>query len=394
MSVVVLPGPDPALISGTVESVKAQRADGAEVLIVNSSTSAVSLRGDFVAFVRAGDRFLRRKLQRQLAELQRNPEAIFSYTGHRRDGRDVIPPEPAQLSVAHLLLRCPLEASTVMVRTDALPEDAFALLARPGGDAVLWAELARTKVPVRVPEVLSEVRLDLERHGTAPGRRVEELVTIAGSRVCRESPVASAVRRELLARTFLELEQPVRAALLPLPCPGVEAPPPDLREAIVERDLVIEDLLWALERQAERLRAERSTWPRREVLEEERVVERPELLVTERDEIIFRLNEELKWLHRQVAKRHDTIEWLHREVAKRHAATDHLQQEIVTRLDRIEAFQRETDAGNRGLSTWRDTIRLSRPTPPSGASRWARRGLREIRLRVRDSGGASTKTPR
>jgi hypothetical protein len=379
ISVVLLPARDRNLVDATLASVRSQGVDDLRILDLQAFDGTSLPDTDFVAFARAGDRFLPGKLRRQMEALVDQPDVAFCYTAYRRVGNGQTGPLLAlnhKLDVSTLLLRAPIEASTVVARTRALPDDALALLARPAGDVVLLAEVASHRKLLSLEEVLAEVALDPLRHGLAPNYRVEELRTIMISPLCAESGLTSVVHRELLVRLYLEGDGQSISSPRPDP-PLLEASADQLRHAIEERDRLIEDLHWALERQRERLVAERSTWPQGEVAKEERVVDWPDLEVTERDETIFRLDEELRWLHKEHAKRYATIEWLHGEVAKRDSFIERLHEEVADRHRAYEELHQELirRIGPSRPMWWRTARHIAPP--------WAIRGVRAVRARRR-----------
>lgn len=218
---------------------------------------------DALAFVRAGDRLREGALRTRLRAFVARPGAVLSVAGYRLvDGegseiRVAAPPLPP--FHAHSLLLSPaVEASAVLVRSEALDQVALDLIARPHGDAVVWGRLAARFGLVPSSEIAADVRLDPARHGHAPAVRLAALLEFARSgELSTSQPDALVLRRELLRRLYIEPEP---------------ADPPSLDLADVFSGagaIVLADLQWALERQREALAAERVTWPRGIVAEED-----------------------------------------------------------------------------------------------------------------------------
>ena len=230
---------------------------------VARSANEVLDTAETLAFVRAGDRLHEGAMTARLRPFAARPGAVLSVAGYRLvdgDGSEIrIAAAPLPPFEPHsLLLRPAVEASAVLVRSEALDQTALDLIARPHGDAVVWGRLAARFGLVPSAEIAADVRLDPARHGHAPAVRLAALLEFADSGELRSSaPDALALRRELLRRLYIEPE-------------STDLPPLDLSEAFGEVGaLVLADLQWVLERQRDALVAERVTWPQGVVARED-----------------------------------------------------------------------------------------------------------------------------
>jgi hypothetical protein len=366
--VVVLGSARADLVAASLASIRAQGGNG---LNIDDAS------GEYVAFIRAGDLWHERKLVRQIDALE-SSDAVLSFTGHRKvspSGREVarvaISPS-THLRPDELLLRCPIEASTVLVRTVVLSDRAVVSANRPGGDIVLWAEIAAHHPVLGLPSVLADVRLDPARHGLGTPGRVEELATIARSRLCRARPVGSVVRRELLLQIDAADEVAVSSLCLL----------PDAASA-AERDELLADVQWAIERQTELREAEGSSWPAGHVEDADQVVDWPDLEVTDRDEVLYAMQRfvadadlNARELHRLLAERQQTIEWLHGQVADRDQTITWLHGEVAARDAQLGSGHRGTDADGHGSRLASPALRrISTSRLLAGLHRRARRTL-------------------
>jgi hypothetical protein len=219
------------------------------------------LSADLVAFTRPGDRFLDGKLDQQAALLDGGGTSFVCTAAVRvdADGRIVeriaAPPEEA-LEPDLLLLRCPVELSTVVARTDlvvAAAPDAVSP-ARPGGDATLWAALAGRAPAASIGAPLTALAGAPSAAAHDEAAEIERLRTIVGAPVSRRSVVASKLRRRLLELLALDA-----SVLRPTSTIGLDLF--DLRDATPEELTgVVDDVLWALARAADRLAATAVPW--------------------------------------------------------------------------------------------------------------------------------------
>jgi hypothetical protein len=239
--------------------------DGLGGVDVSRPAEDVLGRAETLAFVRAGDRLREGALTARLRTFAARAEAVLSVAGYRLvagDGSEIrIAPPPLPPFEPHsLLLRPAVEASAVLVRSDALDQTALDLIVRPHGDAVVWGRLAARFGLVPCSEVAADVRLDPARHGHAPSVRLAALLEFARSgELSASTPDALALRRELLRRLYIEPEP-------------ADPPPLDLSDAFSGAGaLVLADLQWAFERQRDALAAERVTWPHGFVAPEDEV---------------------------------------------------------------------------------------------------------------------------
>lgn len=154
------------------------------------------------------------------------------------------PVDPVELA-----LRCPIEASAAVIRADRVTRGDLLELTNAGDDVVLWCSVAERGPVARIDAVLAEVRWDATRHGFDVASRVARLRALSRSRVGRSGPAAATIRRELLARMFLQGGSPPD---------GFEA-----SELAGDDGLegVVKDLQWTLERQAAQLASLWRGWP-------------------------------------------------------------------------------------------------------------------------------------
>jgi hypothetical protein len=265
-AVVLIPGPGSA--SETLVSLRDEIARSVPLMgfglresedlgVVTVARSADEVLGtaEMLAFVRAGDRLHEGALAARLVPFMARPEAALSVAGYRLVANDGIeirsaPPPLPPFEAHSLLLRPAVEASAVLVRSEALDQTALDLIVRPHGDAVVWGRLAARFGLVPSSEVAADVRLDPARHGHAPAVRLAALLEFArNGELSASSPAGLLLRRELLRRLYIEPEP-------------IDPPPVDLFDVFGGAgSVVIADLQWALERQREALAAERVTWP-------------------------------------------------------------------------------------------------------------------------------------
>lgn len=333
VGVAVLPSGRAELLGETLDSILAQGVRLEDVAVVDReevsgavpqvrrARCVAEVRGDALAFARAGDRFLPGKLERQLAALRDRPDAGLCFGGYRRrseqdEALSEWRPSPEEPSVAELLAGAPaLETSAVVIRRDAVRDDRLLDLVRtPGGDAVLWATIAEHRALVRIGEPLAEVLLDPRRHGLDPEARFERLLTIVSAPVCLRCGAAPALRRALLAGLYLERDAPARAGLPAVSHPGIdlwELAPREDPDALAD---FVRDLQWTLERQVEALAAERTSWPQG-IVDPELPVEDPVVRAAE-------LEEQMRWLHTEVAKRDRLVEELRAQLARQRPTED------------------------------------------------------------------------
>lgn len=265
-AVVLIPGPGPVLetlrslrdeLAGSVPLVGfgLEEFDGLGDISVADSADEVLGTAETLVFVRTGDRLCEGALSARLTSFAARPGGVLGAAGYRLVddvGSEIrVAPPPLPPFAPHsLLLRPAVEASAVLVRSEALDQTALELIVRPHGDGVVWSRLAARFGLVPSAEIAADVRLDPARHGHAPEVRLEALLEFArAGELSGPAPDALALRRELLRRLYIEPEP-------------TDPPPSDLAETFGGAGaLVLVDLQWALERQREALAAERVTWP-------------------------------------------------------------------------------------------------------------------------------------
>jgi hypothetical protein len=239
---------------------------------VARSADEVIRTAETLAFVRRGDRLRDGALTARLRPFAARPGAVLSVAGYRlvdSDGSEIrTAPPPLPPFEPHSLLLAPaVEASAVLVRSEALDPTALDLIVRPHGDAVVWGRLAARFGLVPSAEIAADVRLDPARHGHAPAVRLAALLEFARSgELSTSAPDGIVLRRELLRRLYIEPETP-------------DPPPLDLSETFRGAEaLVLADLQWALERQRDALAAERVTWSQGVVAPEDEIATDLDLL--------------------------------------------------------------------------------------------------------------------
>jgi hypothetical protein len=243
---------DASLATVLGEGVPADRVIDVELL-----SDAWPPQAAHVAFIRPGDRWLPGHLEAHRRALSARPDALASVGRYRRvdPGGDPIGVGglgSEAVDVAELALRCPIEASATVLRGDAVANlrDSLLLVSRPGGDVALWCACALRGPLAGTDTPVADVLWDRERHGFDPACRIEALYTLARSPVGRNGPVAVAIRRELLARIFLE---------------GGSAPVGFDPAALADDDRglrgTVTDLQWTLEQQARQLANLWRGWP-------------------------------------------------------------------------------------------------------------------------------------
>lgn len=275
---------------------------------------------DAVALLRSGDEVLADATPGRLAALDAGARATIA--GHRlrrrgRWGEDVLP--PPVLDPAGMLLRCPVQLGAVLARLEALPDELDLAPDAVGGDVALLATLAAGDGLVLVPRAAVVVRTSA-RHGLVPDTRLAEALALCRSRLARSAPTASALRRRALTIAFLDVPRPCTVPATAAdwfgpataertgPGAGTRAGPGTGTGAGTgtEADDVLEDLLWALGRQAERLA---STVGGLDAI----VADGPVPLHDD----IGDLHAELARTGLELQRRHHQVDWLHREVADR-----------------------------------------------------------------------------
>jgi hypothetical protein len=273
-----------------------------------------------LAFARTGDRWRPGALEHRLRPLAAHPTAALSVAGHvivNAAGEPVleVPAPMPPYDPAQFLLRPSVEPSAALVKSSALDAMALELLTRPGGDAAVWSELARSHGLVPSREIAADVLLDPARHGHAPQARTAALLEAVRSLGRDQLGGASVVRRELLRRLYLEPDSEATEVA------------PELAELLSAQAgrapaAVTADLLWMLDRQRDALRAERVRWAQGEVDPEE------ELPTTADEELwdarldIQRLRSEVSALASEVRRLDAEVELRDAQLAQQARSTD------------------------------------------------------------------------
>jgi hypothetical protein len=258
LAVLVLTGAegDPETRAASVEAVLGEGVPPDRVFDIDETAGALAAHTDLLAFIRPGDRWVPGCLELHRAALCANPKAALSAGQYRRIDCAGDPIAEGGLTsesvdVSELAVRCPIEASATIVRGHAVADldSGLDLLSQPGGDIALWCDCAAQGPMARVDAVVADVLWDPGRHGLEPAPRVAALHTLARSAVGRSGPAAASIRRELLARIFLE---------------GANAPDGFDAATLAGDDGlrgVVADLQWVLEQQARQLAALWRGWP-------------------------------------------------------------------------------------------------------------------------------------
>lgn len=312
----------PAASRETVQSIRADVGEAVSIVayeehpalqvegVTRVSPQELVQAGPIIAFARPGDRWREGAFAARLRTFAANQDAGLSVAGYvlvDADGKQVLTvkaPMPP-LHPAELLLRPRTEPSAVLVRSALLDPLALQTIIMPNGDAVIWNRIAQEHGLLPSGELAAEVPLDADRHGYSPAAATTallEMLSLVGSSA---TDVGPEMRRELLRRLYLEpdeglVQRPDLVALLPEPDESSAA--------------VIADLQWALERQAEALRAERVRWPGWVAGREED--DGPTELA---EQTIQELGRDVDWLHTEVARRDATSLRLAAEIERRDA---------------------------------------------------------------------------
>lgn len=184
----------------------------------------------------------------------------------------------------------------------ALSEDELVDGAAETNAAVAGARLDRGPLLARMRDAYQRVAAEIEAGAAGADRRGLDPAAMAAS--LPEPAAAGSVaarsgrRRERLALLYLD----------PSHEPGADAE--RLLEVTPEedRDALVGDLLWALERQAELLRGERVGWARGEVAAEERIEDWYDSELVERDEHIAALRRHVSAMQRSLDGFHARLE--------------------------------------------------------------------------------------
>ena len=167
-------------MAATIASIRSETGDDARVCVLartpgemGSTVLGIPALGpgealvgtELVAFIRPGDRWRQGSFVARRRPLVGHPDAVMSVAGHV-----IVTPDGSELETvraplpgsdpAELLLHPSIELSTVLVRTSALTPTALSLVARTGGDTVLWARLVREHGLLPSTELAAEIPVD------------------------------------------------------------------------------------------------------------------------------------------------------------------------------------------------------------------------------------------
>ena len=325
VALLLLPGSGDA--EATLASVHAEAGADIPVATLAEAGEELLALADVIAFARAGDRWRPGSLTQRLRILVAHPTAAVSIAGHAivdASGEEVATVAAPQLPLDPVaVLGSGFEPAAALVLSELLDAAALELLRQPRGDVALLSRLTRSHGLVRSSEIAAEVPLDPERHGFRRGASAAELLAAAAE--AGDEPGASALRRELLRRLFLD----VRAERAEGDLAELLGPAADGRAAAV-----VADLQWALERGAEALATERVPWPRAAMDDEDA----PGLFV---EEELFDLRGAVQHMCGEVELRDALIRRYEAEILRRDAIISRL---TATPLGQVAVADREASA--------------------------------------------------
>lgn len=122
-------------------------------------------KGNYIAFLDSDDLFLPQKLEKQVALMESNPNALLSHTSYLRidsSGRVLEEAESGGFSgnvYPRILTSCPIATPTVMVRAEAFKTFSFEEGVHIGEDIILWSRISRVSQVLGIIEPLSLVRI-------------------------------------------------------------------------------------------------------------------------------------------------------------------------------------------------------------------------------------------
>jgi hypothetical protein len=215
------------------------------------------------------------------------------------DGERLHPPPSPPIGPEVLLAEVRIPPASVLVDAGSgCLEGAFEAL-RAGATATGLMLLLDSAEAIAGDLVLARVADDPAAGWWSDERGLAELAELAGSELAAERGLAASLRRRLLNLAFNE--RPVLGRPWHLPDLASDADGPErLRE-------VIDDLIWALERQADSLIALEGGWPRQPIPPSPETGEVIDTELFDRDAEIRRLRETETILREQVAELHERL---------------------------------------------------------------------------------------
>lgn len=166
-------------------------------------------RGKYLALLDSDDLFVPRKLEVQVAYMERHPDLALTHTSYVRmdeNGRELVEVDSARdfhgRVYPRIYLYCPIASSTVMVRRETLADDGFEEALSIAYDELLWIRLAQRSEFGGIPEPLSRIRVHgaIATHDLDLQIRAKQNIlryALANDRELRGVP-----RRVVLSRTY------------------------------------------------------------------------------------------------------------------------------------------------------------------------------------------------
>ena len=160
-------------------------------------------KGEYIAFLDSDDYFLPGKLEKQVAAMENNPQAILSHTSYIRhtagEGYEAIDSGSfSGMVYPWLLFNCIIAMPTVMIRADCLEGYSFREDIDCADDLILWAQLARLGPFIGIREPLSFIQTNASTNAFNLQRQLVSISNIVKYGIKQDGNLSLITRLSLL----------------------------------------------------------------------------------------------------------------------------------------------------------------------------------------------------